>query len=172
MVEPTGAKAFSRFEWMIALRYLRARRAQGFVSVIAGFSFAGIMLGVATLIVVMSVMNGFHIELMNKIIGINGHVFLQGVERPLDDFEQVTERIRRVKGVTLAIPMVESAAGVSSPYQQTGALVRGIREHARHRRRAHSRDWRGRCLSRPLVTSLTIPVGTPAHASAAASTRA
>ncbi len=127
MVEPTGAKAFSRFEWMIALRYLRARRAQGFVSVIAGFSFAGIMLGVATLIVVMSVMNGFHIELMNKIIGINGHVFLQGVERPLDDFEQVTERIRRVKGVTLAIPMVESAAGVSSPYQQTGALVRGIR---------------------------------------------
>ncbi|MDB5643672.1 MAG: Lipoprotein-releasing system transrane subunit LolC, partial [Hyphomicrobiales bacterium] len=58
---------------MIAFRYLRARRAQGFVSVIAGFSFAGIMLGVATLIVVMSVMNGFHIELMNKIIGINGH---------------------------------------------------------------------------------------------------
>jgi lipoprotein-releasing system permease protein len=128
VVEPTGAKAFSPFEWMIALRYLRARRAQGFVSVIAGFSFVGIMLGVATLIVVMSVMNGFHIELMNKIIGINGHVFLQGVERPLDDYDEVTERIRKVKGVTLALPMVESAAGVSSPYQQTGALVRGIRE--------------------------------------------
>ena len=128
MVEPTGAKAFSPFEWMIALRYLRARRAQGFVSVIAGFSFAGIMLGVATLIVVMSVMNGFHIELMNKIIGINGHVFLQGVERPLDDYDEVTERLRKVKGVTLALPMVESAAGVSSLYQQTGALVRGIRE--------------------------------------------
>lgn len=128
MNEPTGAKAFSPFEWMIALRYLRARRSQGFVSVIAGFSFAGIMLGVATLIVVMSVMNGFHIELMNKIIGINGHVFLQGVERPLDDYDEVTERIRKVKGVTLALPMVEGAAGVSSPYQQTGALVRGIRE--------------------------------------------
>ena len=128
MVEPTGAKAFSPFEWMIALRYLRARRAQGFVSVIAGFSFVGIMLGVATLIVVMSVMNGFHIELMSKIIGINGHVFLQGVERPLDDYDEVTERLRKVKGVTLALPMVESAAGVSSPYQQTGALVRGIRE--------------------------------------------
>ena len=128
MNEPTGAKAFSPFEWMIALRYLRARRAQGFVSVIAGFSFVGIMLGVATLIVVMSVMNGFHIELMNKIIGINGHVFLQGVERPLDDYDEVTERLRKVKGVTLALPMVESAAGVSSPYQQTGALVRGIRE--------------------------------------------
>ncbi len=128
MNEPTGAKAFSPFEWMIALRYLRARRAQGFVSVIAGFSFVGIMLGVATLIVVMSVMNGFHIELMNKIIGINGHVFLQGVERPLDDYDEVTDRLRKVKGVTLALPMVESAAGVSSLYQQTGALVRGIRE--------------------------------------------
>ena len=128
MIEPTGAKAFAPFEWMIALRYLRARRAQGFVSVIAGFSFAGIMLGVATLIVVMSVMNGFHIELMNKIIGINGHVFLQGVERPLDDFDDVSERLRKVKGVKLVLPMVEGAAGVSSPYQQTGALVRGIRE--------------------------------------------
>lgn len=126
--DPTGASAFSPFEWMIAFRYLRARRAQGFVSVIAGFSFAGIMLGVATLIVVMSVMNGFHIELMNKIIGINGHVFLQGVERPLTDYDEVAERVRKVPGVTLALPMVESAAGVSSPYQQTGALVRGIRE--------------------------------------------
>jgi lipoprotein-releasing system permease protein len=113
---------------MIALRYLRARRAQGFVSVIAGFSFLGILLGVATLIVVMSVMNGFHIELMNKIVGINGHVFLQGVETPLTDYDAVTQRIEAVPGVTLALPMVEGAAGVSSPYQQSGALVRGIRE--------------------------------------------
>ncbi|MDB5569285.1 MAG: lipoprotein releasing system, transrane protein LolC/E family, partial [Hyphomicrobiales bacterium] len=76
--EPLSARPFATFEWMVALRYLRARRAAGFVSVIAGFSFLGISLGVATLIVVMSVMNGFHIELMSKIIGINGHVFLQG----------------------------------------------------------------------------------------------
>ncbi|MDB5648834.1 MAG: Lipoprotein-releasing system transrane subunit LolC [Hyphomicrobiales bacterium] len=127
-VGPVATRAFASFEWMIAFRYLRARRAQGFVSVIAGFSFAGIALGVATLIVVMSVMNGFHIELMNKIVGINGHVFLQGVERPLTDFDEVVDRIKKVKGVTLALPMVESAAGVSSQYQQTGALVRGIRE--------------------------------------------
>jgi lipoprotein-releasing system permease protein len=126
--EPTSTRAFSSFEWMIAFRYLRARRAQGFVSVIAGFSFAGIALGVATLIVVMSVMNGFHIELMNKIVGINGHVFLQGVERPLTDYDEVVERVRKVPGVTIALPMVESAAGVSSQYQQTGGLVRGIRE--------------------------------------------
>ncbi|MGI9231004.1 MAG: lipoprotein-releasing system transmembrane subunit LolC, partial [Methylocystis sp.] len=74
------AGAFSLFEWLVALRYLRARRADGFVSVIAGFSFLGIMLGVATLIVVTSVMNGFHRELMDKIMGINGHAFLQAVE--------------------------------------------------------------------------------------------
>ncbi len=123
-----AARPFAPFEWMIALRYLRARRAKSFVSVIAGFSFAGIMLGVATLIVVMSVMNGFHLELMSKIIGINGHVFLQGVETPLNDYDQVGKRLEQVPGVTLVIPMVEGAAGVSSPYQQSGALVRGIRE--------------------------------------------
>ena len=127
--EPHPAtRAFAPFEWMIALRYLRARRAKSFVSVIAGFSFAGIMLGVATLIVVMSVMSGFHLELMSKIIGINGHVFLQGVETPLNDYDAVGKRLEQVPGVTLVIPMVEGAAGVSSPYQQSGALVRGIRE--------------------------------------------
>ena len=109
--DPIDTKAFAPFEWMIALRYLRARRAQGFVSVIAGFSFTGIMLGVATLIVVMSVMNGFHIELMGKIIGINGHVFIQALETPLTDFNAVVDRISKTKGVTFALPMVESAAG-------------------------------------------------------------
>ena len=125
---PRATSAFAPFEWMIALRYLRARRAKSFVSVIAGFSFAGIMLGVATLIVVMSVMNGFHLELMSKIIGINGHIFLQGAETPLNDYDAVVKRVEQVSGVTLVIPMVEGAAGVSSPYQQSGALVRGIRE--------------------------------------------
>jgi lipoprotein-releasing system permease protein len=66
-----ATRPFAPFEWMIALRYLRARRRAGFVSVIALFSFLGIMLGVATLIVVMSVMNGFHKELLDKIVGIN-----------------------------------------------------------------------------------------------------
>ena len=125
---PVRARAFAPFEWMIAGRYLRARRSGGFISVIAGFSFAGIMLGVATLIVVMSVMNGFHKELLDKIVGINGHVFLQGVETPLTDYDAVSQRISAVPGVTLVIPMVEGAAAVSSPYNQSGALVRGIRE--------------------------------------------
>ena len=116
------------FEWMVALRYLRARRERSFISVIAAFSFLGIMLGVATLIVVMSVMNGFRAELLDKIVGINGHVFMQGVETPLTDFDAVDERVAKVPGVKLVIPMIEGAAGVSSPYNQSGALIRGIRE--------------------------------------------
>ena len=126
--EPVATKPFAAFEWMVALRYLRARRSQGFVSVIAGFSFLGIMLGVATLIVVMSVMNGFRKELLDKIVGINGHVFLQGIETPLTDYDDVVARVAKVKGVSIVLPMVEGAAGVSSQYNQAGALVRGIRE--------------------------------------------
>ena len=72
----TGTRPFAPFEWMLAGRYLRTRRREGFVSVIAGFSFLGIMLGVATLIVVLSVMNGFRKELLDKIVGINGHIFV------------------------------------------------------------------------------------------------
>ena len=118
--------AFSPFEWIVALRYLRARRAKSFVSVIAGFSFAGIMLGGATLIVVMSVMNGFRQELLAKIVGINGHVFVQATDTPFTDYGAVATRLAAVPGVKLVVPMIEGAAGVSSPFNQSGALVRGI----------------------------------------------
>ncbi len=73
----SGTAPFSAFEWMIAGRYLRARRKEGFISVIAGFSFLGIMLGVATLIIVMAVMNGFRHDLFAKIMGLNGHVIVR-----------------------------------------------------------------------------------------------
>ncbi len=119
---------FSLFEWLIAARYLRARRSKSFVSVIAGFSFLGIMLGVATLIVVMSVMNGFRQELLDKIVGINGHIFIQATETPLTDYDAIDQRVSQVPGVSLVIPMIEGAAGVSSQYNQAGALVRGIKE--------------------------------------------
>jgi lipoprotein-releasing system permease protein len=126
---PTAAtRPFSAFEWMIALRYLRARRSQGSISVIAGFSFAGIVLGVAALIVVMSVMNGFRHDLLNKIIGLNGHIFLQGVDTPLTDYEAVAARVAKVPGVSLVSPLVEGHALASSPYSSSFALVRGIRE--------------------------------------------
>jgi lipoprotein-releasing system permease protein len=126
-IAPVATRPFSAFEWMVALRYLRARRAHGSISVIAGFSFLGIVLGVAALIVVMSVMNGFRHDLMEKMIGLNGHMFLQGVETPLTDYDAVTQRVAKVPGVTLALPLVEGQAFASSPYSSSGALVRGIR---------------------------------------------
>ena len=124
----SGTAPFASFEWMIAGRYLRARRQSGFVSVIALISFLGIMVGVAALIVVMSVMNGFHKELLDKIVGVNGHIFLQAADTPLTDYAKVAADVKKVYGVALAIPMVEGAAGVSSQFNQAGALVRGINE--------------------------------------------
>ncbi|MGO4872289.1 MAG: lipoprotein-releasing ABC transporter permease subunit [Roseiarcus sp.] len=125
---PLSTRPFSAFEWMVALRYLRARRAQGSISVIAGFSFLGIVLGVAALIVVMAVMNGFRHDLMEKMIGLNGHMFLQGVDTPLTDYDAVTSRVAKVPGVTLALPLVEGQAFASTPFGSSGVLVRGIRE--------------------------------------------
>src|SRR5262249_37579285 len=110
MSEPTGTHPFAPFEWMLSLRYLRARRQEGFISVNAGFSFLGIMLGVATLIIVMAVMNGFRKELLDKILGLNGHLLIQPLESPLTDWEAVAERISRVPGVKLAAPIVEGQA--------------------------------------------------------------
>jgi lipoprotein-releasing system permease protein len=123
----TGTKPFSLFEWMLAGRYLRTRRREGFVSVIAGFSFLGIMLGVATLIVVLSVMNGFRKELLDKIVGINGHIFVAPIETPLTDYDEVTRRITAVPGVKRALPIIEGQAFGSSQYGGSGVLVRGIR---------------------------------------------
>ncbi len=128
MAARTGTLPFSAFEWMLSLRYLRARRKEGFISVIAGFSFLGIMLGVATLIIVMAVMNGFRKELMSKILGINGHVLVQPLESAMTDYAEVAKRISGIKGVTLAVPLVEGQALASSPFQAGGVLVRGIRE--------------------------------------------
>jgi len=126
MSEPTGTRPFAPFEWMLSLRYLRARRKEGFISIIAGFSFLGIMLGVATLIIVMAVMNGFRKELLGKILGINGHVLVQPLESPLTDWDAVAKRISGVEGVRLAAPIVEGQA-LASGTQASGVLVRGIR---------------------------------------------
>ncbi|MBX9910387.1 MAG: lipoprotein-releasing ABC transporter permease subunit [Beijerinckiaceae bacterium] len=126
--QPTGTRAFAGFEWLLAGRYLRTRRREGFVSVIAGFSFLGILLGVATLIIVMSVMNGFRKELLEKIVGVNGHIFATPIDRPLDDYMAVAERLRKVQGVKQAIPLVEGQALASSQTGNGGVLVRGILE--------------------------------------------
>ncbi|HVX35977.1 MAG TPA: lipoprotein-releasing ABC transporter permease subunit [Hyphomicrobium sp.] len=121
-------KPFSSFEWMIAGRYLRARRKEGFISVIAGFSFLGIMLGVATLIIVMAVMNGFRHDLFSKIMGLNGHVIVQKLGDRFDDYEAMAEKIKQVPGVETAMPVIEGQVMVSSSSQALGGLVRGVRE--------------------------------------------
>ncbi|QDG77307.1 lipoprotein-releasing ABC transporter permease subunit [Labrenzia sp. PHM005] len=126
MAQPT--RPFSPFEWMIAGRYLRSRRRETFISVIAGFSFAGIMLGVATLIIVMAVMNGFRSELLGKILGINGHMLIQPIDQPLNDYDAVAGRLEGVPDVISAIPFVEGQALVSGPAGNLGALVRGLYE--------------------------------------------
>jgi lipoprotein-releasing system permease protein len=127
MSEPVRTPPFAAFEWLLSGRYLRARRKEGFISVIAGFSFLGIMLGVATLIIVMAVMNGFRKELLDKILGLNGHLLVQPLESPLTDWKDVADRISGVKGIRIAAPVVDGQALGSSAFGAAGVFVRGIR---------------------------------------------
>jgi lipoprotein-releasing system permease protein len=123
-----GTLPFAAYEWLLALRYLRARRKEGFISVIAGFSFTGIMLGVATLIIVMAVMNGFRNELFAKILGLNGHIIVNKIGGSFDDYDEIAKRIVLVPGIRAAMPLIEGQVMVTSPVQATGALVRGVSE--------------------------------------------
>jgi len=118
---------FGAFERMVAFRYLRARRQEGFVSVIAIFSLLGIALGVATLIIVMSVMNGFRNDLVGRILGLNGHLAVYGETQHLDDFDAIAAKVREVPGVVSATPLVEGQVMATSSAGAAGALVRGIR---------------------------------------------
>jgi lipoprotein-releasing system permease protein len=126
---------FSFFEWMMALRYLRARRQEGFISVIAWFSLLGIALGVATLIIVMAVMNGFRQELLTRILGINGHLSVYGQTSQIRDFDPIAERIAKVGGVRMVTPMVEGQVMVTARGVAQGAVVRGIRAEDLRRRK-------------------------------------
>ncbi|CAN7553620.1 lipoprotein-releasing ABC transporter permease subunit [Bradyrhizobium sp. LjRoot220] len=125
--ETVRTPPFSQFEWLLSGRYLRARRKEGFISVIAGFSFLGIMLGVATLIVVMAVMNGFRKELLDKMLGLNGHILVQPLESPLTDWKDVAERISQIQGIRLAAPVVDGQGLGSSPSKAAGVFIRGMR---------------------------------------------
>lgn len=117
---------FGAFERMMAGRYLRARRQEGFISVIAGFSLLGIALGVATLIIVMSVMNGFRAELLGRILGLNGHLTVYGLGEPMTDYAGMAQTIRGLPGVTLAAPLVEGQVMATANNVAGGALVRGL----------------------------------------------
>ena len=118
---------FSAFERLVAFRYLRARRQEGLVSVIAAFSLIGIFLGVATLIIVMSVMNGFREELLARILGLNGHMTVYAQQGGLTEFDTLTARIAAIDGVVSVSPIVEGQVIAAARGSATFGQVRGVR---------------------------------------------
>jgi len=118
---------FSPFERMVALRYLRSRRREGFISVIAVFSLLGIMLGVATLIIVMSVMNGFRAELFSRIIGLNGHMAIYSQMGQLANFDEIATRVRHLPNVSFAVPTLDQQALITGRGSPRGVMVRAMR---------------------------------------------
>ena len=119
---------FSSFEWMMALRYLRARRQEGFISVIAWFSLLGIALGVATLIIVMSVMNGFRQELLTRILGLNGHMSVYTTSGKMKSFDNIATKISSMGKVISVTPMIEGQVMVTARGIAQGAVVRALRK--------------------------------------------
>jgi lipoprotein-releasing system permease protein len=133
---------FSPVERMLAFRYVRARRAEGFISVIAWFSLAGITLGVATLVVVMSVMNGFRAELVGRILGLNGHiaVYMSGASG-LPDYDELALKVAELPDVIAVTPQIEGQVMASQKGVSIGAVVRGVR-------------WSDLAIRKPLWNSL------------------
>src|SRR5690606_38368161 len=119
---------FSPFERLVAFRYLRARREEGFVSVIAGFSLLGIALGVATLIVVMSVMNGFRAELLGRILGVQSHITVTSMQGPLEYYQELGARWTALPGVLSAAPIIDGQVFISANGAGVGAYMRGFRQ--------------------------------------------
>jgi len=122
-----SAGPFSAFEWMIALRYLRPTRREGYVSVISIFSLIGIAIGVAALIIVLAVMNGFRHELLARILGLNGHAVVQGLYGNLTNYDHLAGRLRTVPGVTRVTPIVDGQVMASANGLNAGVIVRGMR---------------------------------------------
>jgi lipoprotein-releasing system permease protein len=116
----------SRYERMIAKRYLLPGKGEGFIFLVASISLIAVMLGVAALIVVMSVMNGFRTELVDKIVGLNGHAVVQGYGGRLDDWRRIVDEAKRTPGVTQAVPMIEQPLMASSDGRVEGVIVRGM----------------------------------------------
>ena len=117
---------FSTFESTMAFRYLRAKRQEGFISVVAWFSLLGIMLGVATLIIVMSVMNGFRAELLDRILGLNGHLEISISRGKFGGYDELSDKIKKISGVVSAAPVVEGQVLLSANNVSRGAVARGM----------------------------------------------
>jgi lipoprotein-releasing system permease protein len=116
----------SRYERLIAKRYLLPGKGEGFIFLVASISLVAVMLGVAALIIVMSVMNGFRAELFDKIVGLNGHAVVQGYGGRLENWREIVQRARATPGVTAAVPLIEQPLMASYEGRVEGVLVRGM----------------------------------------------
>ena len=114
------------YEFFISLRYLRAKRKQAFISANTFISMAGIFLGVAALIIVLSVMNGFEIELRDKILGINSHIVLMEYSGGMKNYERVMEELKSVDGVVASTPFIYGQAMLKNEGRATGVVLRGM----------------------------------------------
>jgi lipoprotein-releasing system permease protein len=123
-----ATRPFAAFEWMIATRYLRPKRADGYISIISILSLVGIALGVAALIIVMAVMNGFRHELLSRILGLNGHAVVQSYTGDLSNFDAIAAKVRAVPGVVRAAPIIDGQVMASANGMNSGVLVRGMRQ--------------------------------------------
>ena len=119
--------AFGRFERLVAWRYLRPTKGEGFISVIAGFALVGIALGVGTLIVVLAVMNGFRAELLGRVLGVNGHATVVSGPAGIPDFDGLVAKLQGAPGLVGVMPYVEGQVMASANGVASGALVRGVR---------------------------------------------
>jgi lipoprotein-releasing system permease protein len=117
----------SRYERMIARRYLLPGKGEGFIFLVASISLVAVMLGVAALLIVMSVMNGFRAELFDKIVGLNGHAVIQGYGGRLPEWQEIVRQAKATPGVTQAVPLVEQPLMASYEGRVEGVLVRGMR---------------------------------------------
>ncbi|MGC6471755.1 MAG: lipoprotein-releasing ABC transporter permease subunit [Parvibaculales bacterium] len=119
-------RPFAAFEWLLAFRYIRSRRRESVISVISWVSFLGIMLGVATLIIVMAVMNGFRDDLLSRILGVSGHATVESVSAGFEDITAVEAALGTVDGVVRVTPFLESQVMVSSGSLARGVVIRGL----------------------------------------------
>src|SRR5690349_23549895 len=117
----------NRAERMLARRYLLPGKGEGFIFLVASISLIAVALGVAALIIVMSVMNGFRAELFDKIVGLNGHAVVQGYDGRLSGWQQIAEQARKTPGVTSAVPLIETPLMATANGRFEGVLVRGMR---------------------------------------------
>ncbi len=115
----------SPFEWMIAKRYMLPGRGEAFIALVAGISLAAVMLGVAALVIVMSVMNGFRAELFDKIVGLNGHAIIQAYGGRLENWQQVLQEVRATPGVVRASPLIEQPLLATFNGRVEAVLARG-----------------------------------------------